>query len=268
MPIIDGVGDELVYTALVVAPVVLLCRSPLGQSLSLLRQGVSVVWIWFGNLWGSVATTRPRDIGNLVPPLERTTSSNSFAAHMDSPPDNDCCSVCHDSFTMPCQANCAHWFCGECILRVWQHSSVLQPCKCPICRRAITLLIPTNVSEAQQQDPEVERVIRDLAKYNRIFGGGPVSFMQRVRDMPLLLQRMVGELMDPQRAIPLVHRTRILFFLVLLAVYVFSPLDVIPEGVLGLVGLLDDLLVIVMVLFYLAMLYRSTLILHHGGQPQ
>jgi hypothetical protein len=39
-------------------------------------------------------------------------------------------------------------------------------------------------------------------------------------------------------------------------------------GVLGLVGLLDDLLVIIMVLFYLAMLYRSTLILHHGGQPQ
>lgn len=37
-------------------------------------------------------------------------------------------------------------------------------------------------------------------------------FLQRVRDMPLLLRRMVGELMDPQRAIPLVHRTRILFF--------------------------------------------------------
>ncbi len=32
---------------------------------------------------------------------------------------------------------------GECILRVWQHSSVLQPCKCPICRRSITLLIPS-----------------------------------------------------------------------------------------------------------------------------
>lgn len=39
-------------------------------------------------------------------------------------------------------------------------------------------------------------------------------------------------------------------------------------GVVGLVGLLDDLLVIIMVLFYLAMLYRSTLVLHHGGQPQ
>jgi len=30
MPIIDGVGDELLYTALVVAPVVFLCRSSLG----------------------------------------------------------------------------------------------------------------------------------------------------------------------------------------------------------------------------------------------
>lgn len=67
---------------------------------------------------------------------------------------------------------------GECILRVWQHSSVLQPCKCPICRRAITLLIPSEISEERQQDPEVERIMRDVAKYNRIFGGGPVSFMQ------------------------------------------------------------------------------------------
>lgn len=37
-------------------------------------------------------------------------------------------------------------------------------------------------------------------------------------------------------------------------------------GVLGLVGLLDDVLVVIMVLFYLAMLYRSTLVLHHGGR--
>jgi RING finger protein 170 len=59
---------------------------------------------------------------------------------------------------------------------------------------------------------------------------GQLKLFQRVRDMPLLLRRMIWELMDPQRAIPLVHRTRILFFLVLLAVYVFSPFDVIPEG--------------------------------------
>lgn len=32
---------------------------------------------------------------------------------MESPPDNDVCSVCHDSFSLPCQANCSHWFCGK-----------------------------------------------------------------------------------------------------------------------------------------------------------
>ena len=36
--------------------------------------------------------------------------------------------------------------------------------------------------------------------------------MQRLRDMPLLLQRMVQDLMDPQRALPLVHRTRIIIY--------------------------------------------------------
>ncbi len=73
---------------------------------------------------------------------------------------------------------CILYLAGECILRVWQHSSVLQPCKCPICRRSITLLIPSEVSDSQQQEPEVEGIMQDLAKYNRIFGGGPVSFLQ------------------------------------------------------------------------------------------
>jgi hypothetical protein len=45
---------------------------------------------------------------------------------------------------------------------------------------------------------------------------GQLKLFQRVRDMPLLLRRMIWELMDPQRAIPLVHRTRILFFVWLL----------------------------------------------------
>lgn len=105
----------------------------------------------------------------------------------------------------------------------------------------------------------------EIAKYNRIHGGGVVSLIQRVRDMPLLLRRLMREMMDPRRALQLIHRTPILFYLLFLAMYLISPLDIIPEGILGLVGFLDDLLVMVFVLFYLAMLYRSTLIQHHGG---
>ncbi|KAJ7543837.1 hypothetical protein O6H91_09G054600 [Diphasiastrum complanatum] len=131
---------------------------------------------------------------------------------MNAPSKDDSCSVCHDTFKLPCQANCSHWFCGECILMVWHHSSALHPCKCPICRRPINLFIPSNLI-GQEHDVESERVMRDIAKYNRFFGGGPVSLIQRVRDMPLLLHRMARELMDPQRALFLVQRTRIIFFI-------------------------------------------------------
>ncbi|KAG6556938.1 hypothetical protein Mapa_001353 [Marchantia paleacea] len=261
MPFIEGVGDELVYAALVAAPVVFICRSSLGHPVSWLRHGAFLVRKWVSGVWSSLRGQRGG--------RGTADSGRGYARHMEAPADNDCCSICHDNYTLPVQANCAHWFC-ECILRVWQHTSALQPCKCPICRRPITLFIPSEVDPHVQTEepPNSDMIMSDIAKYNRIFGGGVVSVFQRVRDMPLLLRRLLRELMDPQRAIHLIHRTPILFYLLFLALYVFSPLDIIPEGIVGLVGLLDDLLVLVIVLFYLAMLYRSTLLLHHGGHAQ
>ncbi|CAM6099505.1 unnamed protein product [Calypogeia fissa] len=261
MPFIDGVGDELVYAALVAAPVVFICRSSLvGHPLNWLKHGAFLVRKWVVGLWSSMRGQH----GD----LDRDVNGEGYARRMEAPAENECCSICHDPFILPCQANCAHWFCGECILRVWQHTSALQPCKCPICRRPITLLIPSEVETAAPEQRTVQEIMSDIAKYNRIFGGGVVSLMQRVRDMPLLLRRLVREMTDPRRALQLIHRTPILFYLVFLAFYVFSPLDIIPEGIVGLVGFLDDLLVMVVVLFYLAMLYRSTLLLHHGGHAQ
>lgn len=257
MPFIDGVGDELVYAALVAAPVVFICRSSLGHPLNWLKHGVFIVRKWVVSIWSNMRGQQgDNDIDEFRP---------GYARHMEAPAANECCSICHDPFTLPCQANCAHWFCGECILRVWQHTSALQPCKCPICRRPITLLIPSEVATAPPEERTAEEIISDIAKYNRIFGGGVVSLIQRVRDMPLLLRRLVREMMDPRRALQLIHRTPILFYLVFVAFYLVSPLDLIPEGIVGLVGFLDDILVMVVVLFYFAMLYRSTLLMQHGG---
>ncbi|ONK72999.1 uncharacterized protein A4U43_C04F25980 [Asparagus officinalis] len=184
---------------------------------------------------------------------------------MESPPDNDVCSVCHDSFSLPCQANCSHWFCGQCILRVWHHGSALQACKCPICRRFITLLIPAEVAQRQHHDPEASRVLQEIEKYNRVFGRGSNSLMQRLRDLPFFVRRMLRELMDPQRSLPFVFRARMIFAMVLSGVYVLSPVDILPERVLGLVGLLDDFLVLLIVFLHLAAIYRSLLLHRHGG---
>uniref|UniRef100_A0A1D1Y3J6 E3 ubiquitin-protein ligase RNF170 n=1 Tax=Anthurium amnicola TaxID=1678845 RepID=A0A1D1Y3J6_9ARAE len=185
---------------------------------------------------------------------------------MDAPPENDCCSVCHDSFNLPCQANCSHWFCGECILRVWHHGSALQACKCPICRRLITLLVPSEVTQHQHRETEVGRVLENIQQYNRFFGGGSRSLNQRLRDLPFFLGRLLRELMDPQRSLPLVVKAQMIFVMVVSAIYVLSPVDILPEGVLGVIGLIDDFLVLLIVFLHLSAIYRSVLLNRHGGR--
>jgi hypothetical protein len=41
------------------------------------------------------------------------TRGGGLLQDADLPPPEEMCSICHDEFTMPCQANCSHWFCGE-----------------------------------------------------------------------------------------------------------------------------------------------------------
>ncbi|KAH9307863.1 hypothetical protein KI387_035774, partial [Taxus chinensis] len=228
MPIIEGVGDEVVCVTIFVATFVFLYRTTLWNcSLTLGRQGVNVIQTCFHGIWSGVGTHHPTtSMGS-----SRMTSAEQdrFRTRMDSPPENDCCSVCHDNFSLPCQANCAHWFCGECILRVWHHSSAIQPSKCPICRRPINLLIPCESATRQRNEPEVDSVLQYIERYNRIFGGGSVGFFQRLRDTPLLLRRLLREMMDPQRALPLVFRARVVLSFALVAIYVFSPVDILPE---------------------------------------
>ena len=69
-------------------------------------------------------------------------------------------------------------FAGECIIRVWNHGPAVQPCKCPNCRRLINLLVPAIVSEDQNDDPQLQRVLGEIQHYNHIFGGAPRSLTQ------------------------------------------------------------------------------------------
>ncbi|CAN6938270.1 E3 ubiquitin-protein ligase RNF170 [Brassica napus] len=184
---------------------------------------------------------------------------------MNGPPENDLCSICHSHFTAPCQANCSHWFCGNCIMLVWRHGSTLQPCKCPLCRRPISLLVPTEDTIRNRSDSAVSEVLANLETYNRYFGGRSTSLIQRMQDLPFLLRRLLREMMDPQRTLPLVIRARVYIAMILSVVYIVSPIDIIPEGVLGVVGLLDDLLIALICFLHVAALYRSVLYFRHAG---
>ncbi|KAJ4823494.1 hypothetical protein Tsubulata_015526 [Turnera subulata] len=221
---------------------------------------------------------------------------------MDGPPVNDCCSICHGRFKTPCQANCSHWFCGDCIMLVWHHGSAFLPCKCPLCRRQITLLVPGEASLRERNDPEVAEILAKIERYNHLFGGTSsslfqvnvscnrvISCLQRVQDLPFLLRRLLREMMDPQRTLPFVIRARVYLAvkclgdccescpalksfctisymqMILSAVYIVSPVDIIPEAILGIVGLLDDFLIILICFLHVAAIYRSVLYYRHGG---
>ena len=67
---------------------------------------------------------------------------------------------------------------GNCIMEVWDHGSAIQPCKCPLCRRQITLLVPGEASLRRHHDPEVAEILRKVEAYNRLFGGRSNGLIQ------------------------------------------------------------------------------------------
>eukprot|EP00899_Mesostigma_viride_P017041 jgi/Mesvir1/25338/Mv14022-RA.2 len=59
-----------------------------------------------------------------------------------SPMDDDKCALCWEPLDTPCRTNCGHFFCGACILRVWQHrfAATSTPLVCPMCRQTVMWL--------------------------------------------------------------------------------------------------------------------------------
>ncbi|KAJ4964516.1 hypothetical protein NE237_024455 [Protea cynaroides] len=186
---------------------------------------------------------------------------------MDRPPENDCCSICHDNFNIPCQANCSHWFCGNCILRVWHHGSALSPCKCPICRHTITLLRPCEASLQHNHGPEVREVFQNLRRYNLSFDEGMKGLIQRLNNLPFFLRRMLRELADPQRSLPLFFRLRMVLPMLISAIYFLRPIHVIPEGIARFIGILDEIaiaLILFLHVLHIAAMCRSAVLSRHG----
>ncbi|KAL6512137.1 hypothetical protein OROGR_021734 [Orobanche gracilis] len=154
---------------------------------------------------------------------------------------------------------------GSCILQVWDHGAALHPCKCPLCRREITLLVPGEASSRQHCRADVAEILQRIERYNRLYGERSNGLMQRMQDLPFLLKRLLRDIMDPQRSLPLVIRARVYLAFIVSAIYVISPVDIMPEGLLGIFGLLDDLIIVFICFLHVAALYRAVLLSRHGG---
>ncbi|KAL7227893.1 hypothetical protein ACSBR1_022719 [Camellia fascicularis] len=106
----------------------------------------------------------------------RERKSEEVVRERETPPDDDCCAICFEGFTIPCKTNCGHWFCASCILMFWNYSSALQRCKCPICSRLISKLMP-EASLSLRREEDVVQALKKVQGYNRLFVGGAHGFI-------------------------------------------------------------------------------------------
>lgn len=62
----------------------------------------------------------------------------------------------------------------------------MQPCRCPLCRREITLLVPSALLPEQRADPEVAETLGKIDRYNRYFGARSNGLIQVSYDFCVL----------------------------------------------------------------------------------
>ena len=101
------------------------------------------------------------------------------------------------------------------------------------------------------RDPTSSRPF--VERFNRRFSNSPRSYLEYLRDMPMLVRMMWREIAArPWQSIRLL---RISLMILPGLGYLLSPFDVIPD-ILPIVGMIDDVMVLLIVFVWISHLYR------------
>ena len=82
------------------------------------------------------------------------------------------------------------------------------------------------------------------------------SLLEHLRDLPVLLRHLVSFIWSGE-GITWLFRLRIFILGAMAGVYLLSPFDIVPEAVFGLIGILDDIIVLALFALYAGILYRN-----------
>lgn len=168
------------------------------------------------------------------------------AEELDVPAEN--CPVCLGSIDCAVQTNCGHKFCAQCILEYWRHDQWPRAARCPVCRRQVTLLLGRVTGAFGER----------ITDYNQRMSGEWRSPLSYVYDVPTILTHLWQELFS-ERGPFLIRRLYLGYIVILLALYLLSPFDILPESVFGLFGYLDDLMLCLIAIVYISFVYRTYL---------
>ena len=167
---------------------------------------------------------------------------------------SDPCPICLDEICYPVQTNCGHLFCGSCILACWDSASwLLNPLPCPLCRQTVTLVfLNFTESEFSSVSEDQPTLVSRIEEYNRRFSGAPRPLLDYLYDIPTLISQMWSD-----TGLDALMRFRIYAYFALALIYLLMPMDILPEAVFGMAGIIDDVVVVVIIALYLTNTYRT-----------
>jgi len=131
----------------------------------------------------------------------------------------------------------------------------------PYSRQRMTVLL-LYFSEDERNTADIEEterrnlLIGSVRDYNRRYSGEPRSVVEHIRDLPVLL-RHLGSFIWSGEGISWLFRLRIFILGAMAGVYLLSPFDIVPEAVFGVIGILDDIIILALFLIYAGILYRN-----------
>lgn len=135
--------------------------------------------------------------------------------------------------------------------------------RCPVCRQQVTVMLScfrleSRSEESQESLQQRQQCVRDINEYNRRFSGEPRPWIDYLRDLPTLLRHLSAEFFS-LGGLMYMLRIRIVLCFIAAIMYLISPLDMIPEAIFGLLGLLDDIFVVILLAVYVTIIYRRFL---------
>eukprot|EP01135_Chromosphaera_perkinsii_P009898 Nk52_evm1s1957 gene=Nk52_evmTU1s1957 len=173
------------------------------------------------------------------------------------------CPVCLCEAENPIETNCGHLFCCACFMEYWRHNRRSQAMTCPYCRSNVNGLILRS-----PQDSYSAHNLSQIGDYNRMYSDLPRTWMETFRDLPILLRRFYYDIVSigtSSSAISYEFRLFSISIVLLNMLYILSPIDILPEMLLGVFGYFDDFMFLLITIFNITSLYREATLYRHGG---
>lgn len=170
------------------------------------------------------------------------------------------CPICLNAPKYSVETNCGHMFCAQCLLLCWKHGNWRNGINCPVCRQQVSVLLCcfSEECEGNESKEEKKQILNEINNYNRRFCGAPRPWSEYISDLPVLLRHMLSEFFSVGSFMYMFRLQVVLCFMAAI-MYLVSPLDMIPEALFGIFGLIDDLFIVFLLSVYITIIYRRFL---------